>query len=388
MGKTINYFFIIYVIIYPALSRLFFNFDGAGRIYMLLAALSFLFNYSENSYRHVLKDKAIVCWTIWCIYVSIDWLVIGIPKDGLSPFVYLFNSIFLPLLVMIVATYECRRDAKEFVLVTLAAFIIYVIIGLLFQDQTSGTVRGGQILGNDLPLTAVSMFAIASIAYVNKWCDTKVFTISLLLSVFAILFVATRKAFFGDVIILFFTAIAIFNIVNAKHVFILIFFLFMLYVIGNYIMDNTLLGTRIKLIENDANKFNTTDIWLLDLVGDRAVFYIRGWKLFLENIWFGIGVSNFPKVANYPFVIHSEYMVQLAETGIIGSTLYIMFNYNVLKRIRVAQVIAEEPKKYFVFYGYMACLLFISLTAWTYTFPRYFLIIGIILGYCHSKMNR
>ena len=122
----------------------------------------------------------------------------------------------------------------------------------------------------------------------------------------------------------------------------------------------------------------------MNFLGDRAYFYINGWRLFCEQPVFGIGLFNFRQTMRTHLPIHSEYIVQLCEMGIIGSILFINYYRSIFKRIRIVNSLGEK-KIALIFLGWMAALLFVSLTTWTYEFPRYFLITGIFVGYSNWK---
>ena len=129
-------------------------------------------------------------------------------------------------------------------------------------------------------------------------------------------------------------------------------------------------------LEEDAATYNTTDYGILSLLGDRAFFYIEGWELFMQHPVCGIGINNFMTVADYPMPIHSEYMVQLVENGLIGSIIFLAF---VIFLWRTSNHISDIRFRRTAL-GWVLCVLFISLTSWIYDMPQFFIVFGLIIG--------
>ena len=153
------------------------------------------------------------------------------------------------------------------------------------------------------------------------------------------------------------------------------------------ILSNTLLGERLFEAATNTNKFNTTNSKFLELMDDRAIFYIEGWLLFIENPITGIGLRNFMVDFDYEHPIHSEYMVQIAETGIIGTTLYVIFYTLIIRLILKTRKNKLNSNIFLIMFGFIATILFISLTSWTYEFSRYYVIFGLIIGYSYYLIH-
>lgn len=380
MLKLINYFFLAYILVKPGLGFLFYSIDGAGRISILLGILILLLNINNIEFRKVLKSTPVLIWGLWGIYTAVNWLFHRVETVQV-PWIFIGNQIFLVWIAMVVVTYECRRNYQTTLKFILSCFVIYVIFGLLFQRDTiyqSG--RGGAVLGNVLPLTSLSMVATAVFMYVKKWLTLKNLVIIIILSLAAILFVATRKALGGLLILLFFLLITKYPLNNVKNFLSLIFGLLVFYVGLSFMLDNTILGERMHGIDESANQFNTSNLRILNFLGDRAYFYIKGWEIFKEHPLTGIGINNFMYIDKLKLPFHTEYMAQLAENGIIGTILYVLFYFNIFRQIiktRKYHIIGNE---YWPYLGWMFAVLFISLTAWVYSFVHYYIVFGLVIG--------
>ena len=75
-------------------------------------------------------------------------------------------------------------------------------------------------------------------------------------------------------------------------------------------------------------------------------------------------------------------MVQLTESGIIGVFLFLLFNVFIVKDL-INSVNNDKLKRQlsFILLGGITGILFINFTAWTYAFPQYFSVFGVIIGY-------
>lgn len=380
MLKLINYFFLAYILIKPGLGFLFYSIDGAGRISILLGILILLLNINNIEFRKVLKSAPVLIWGLWGVYTAVNWLFHRVETVQV-PWIFIGNQIFLVWIAMVVVTYECRRNYQTTLKFILSCFVIYVIFGLLFQRDTiyqSG--RGGAVLGNVLPLTSLSMVATAVFMYVKKWLTLKNLVIIIILSLAAILFVATRKALGGLLILLFFLLITKYPLNNVKNFLSLIFGLLVFYVGLSFMLDNTILGERMHGIDESANQFNTSNLRILNFLGDRAYFYIKGWEIFKEHPLTGIGINNFMYIDKLKLPFHTEYMTQLAENGIIGTILYVSFYCNIFKQIIRARKYHIISNEYWPYLGWMFAVLFISLTAWVYSFVHYYIVFGLVIG--------
>ena len=114
---------------------------------------------------------------------------------------------------------------------------------------------------------------------------------------------------------------------------------------GDTLLGERLLGTveQTELVESD----NPAEGTIFEHYGDRGIYYVLGWRLFLENFIWGIGLLNFNEY--YYTVNHVEYMIQLAELGIIGFIFYILFNSMILKNIVKKRNLILEQKELFTY---------------------------------------
>ena len=385
---NINHIYITYVVLWPLISTLFLPIDAAGRMYMILASITLLYNINKRTFISTIKIKPILTWLLWGIYVAVMWLIIGKNSTNLDSSGFIFLKIFLPIISLIVSCYETRKNPRKFIVFLFYIYLIYVIIGVLFEKGSNYEwERGGALLGNSLPLTAVCTCFIASLCEYKGWIKKYMLYLCFALAMVCILTTATRKAFFALFIIVILWYIAKNSKFNIGSIIKLSFFAIAIYYVARIILSNTLLGERLFEAATNTNSYNTTNSKFLELLDDRAIFYIEGWLLFTENPMTGIGLRNFMIDFGYEHPIHSEFMVQIAETGIIGTTLYIIFYISIIRLILKTRRNKSNSNIFLIMLGFIITILFISLTSWTYEFSRYYVIFGLIIGYSYHLIH-
>lgn len=380
--RTINYLYIAYVVLWPLIFALFLNFDAAGRGYILMATIAILFNLTSNRFCSCIKVGAISAWILWSAFVALVWLNTGQNSTNLDTFGFLFLKIALPLISLIISCRETYRNPQKFSIFLFCLYFAYSCTGFLFEERsTSSALRGGGILGNSLPLTTVCACFIACLCEYKGWLSKRVVYICVAVAMGCIFITATRKAFVALLIILvnwYFVKNKFSGFVGmVRNVGIGVAG----YLLITQLLNNSVLGSRLVQTALEENKYNTTNSVVLDFLGDRAYFYIEGWKLFLDYPLCGIGLRNFMVVKNFPHPIHSEFMVQLTETGILGTLLYVVFYACIFRLIIRAKTVSQNcDLTYCMLLSFVVCILFISLTSWVYEFSRYYVIFGLIIG--------
>ena len=380
ISRVINLTFLAYHIIWQAFGRLVVQVDAAGRAGMFLLVLVLFFNFSKLSFWRTYKIKPIFIWLIWCVVVSAVGAVYGIHiKTGTLQVIY--NSVFTPLIIMSVACYEVKRNPKGTLLYICFFFLIYMLIGILMQQGAklyNGRVSGG--LWNLLPLTSLAFVAMVMLANVRQWLSTKYVIIALLLSIIAIMMVATRKALVALVIMSLFWYLTVNDVRKASSLVWAVLIIVVIYSGLDYMMDNTVIGQRFSIVEEQGQRYNKSSVAVLNFLGDRLTYYIEGWKIYKSHPIFGIGLWNYKHYLSADMPIHSEYMVQLAECGTVGTVLFVAFYVSLFKCIFRIKKNPGMGKTWLTLLGMMIFMLFLNLSAWTYSYKAYFVMFGVIIG--------
>lgn len=386
--QIINYVYLSLAILWSPIQVGFLNIDGKGRILFAAAILVFFLNirHSKHFLEKDIFSKPAIFWGLWVIYSAINLQLNGYYVEIPYPF-FIILKLFTPYLIMIIAAKETRRNPQKISKLFTIIFTIYAILTVTILMRGSEFYQGRYLgeLGNMGPLNAIYIIFFSSLLYVQKEIKLNIL-VPLIVFVFVVTAIAaTRKAFGAAYIMSLFLILSQFNFSVKKFV-LLIIPVIGFYIGTNYAIENSSLGRRFQQGIEVGYEQNTSNIEALSLVGDRVIFYDKGWEVFKDNPATGIGLKNF-KYQNYGNLsIHSEYMVQLAECGVIGSSLFLLFYFwlgkNILKQWW--QNCGMVRPTIWILAGGYGAVIFINFTAWTYEFYQYFAAFGVMIGYLKS----
>ena len=334
-SQVINYIYLALAILWEPIQRGFLHIDGKGRIMFLLTILVFLANIVLNK-RFLKKQvfsKPAVFWGLWIIFSVINLQFNGY-YGSLSFNYYFVLILFKPFVVMTIAARETQRNPEK-------VFKLFAIVFTVFA-LLSVTVLGGVLethedrftgeLGNTGPLNTIYVIFFAALLFVHKKIKWRTL-IPLMIFAFAVISMAATRKAFGAAVIIALTFVLSQIKFSAKNIILVLVLSAGFYLGGNYALENTALGERFEEGVEYGAEMNNTDIEALNLLGDRVGNYIIGWEIFKDNMLTGIGLKNYMHKGHGPLVLHTEYMVQLAECGIIGSLLFLLFYFWVGKNL-------------------------------------------------------
>lgn len=340
------------------------------------------------------KDKAIKVsftkgavgvWGIWSIYTFINWTLIGINPDGIL-LINKFWGLMRIYCFFAVLYYEASIDFDGALNRLFYIFFIYAILGIFFQESeliTKGHNEGRNrtTLGNHFPLAMCSYAFIAFLAKTKKiFSNLKVFSI-ICMVIAVIIESATRKCLGAVFLLAIFYFLSQFNMKSPKTYILLLVSLIGLYTAYCYVLDNTLIGDRLKNVEDEVN-VSVNVPWYLSFLGDRASHYMLAWDMFLDNPINGVGTKNFMHLSRLGMPPHTEYMTQLCEGGLIGSSLFIIFLVKIIRLLKKSFEYHIDKGCSIICLSGVFMLLFISLTAWIYEGAHFFVIWSLVLAYC------
>jgi O-antigen ligase len=389
--KLLNYIYLSFSILWEPIQIGFLNIDGKGRIMFLLTILVFLANIVLDKYfvKKELISKPSLFWGLWVLYSAINLQIQGYYGE-ISLVFYFILQLFKPFLIMIIVAKETRRNPVEIFKLLAIIFTVFAILSVTILGGESERFEGrftGK-LGNAGPLNALYIIFFASLLFVCKKIKWITFIPIVIFAFAVIALAATRKAF-GAAIIVAITVVLSQIRFSFKNIATVAILSAGLYYGGNYALENSSLGTRFVEGIEDGTEKNTSDIEALSFLGDRARFYINGWELFKEHPITGVGLRNYNHNVKDLNVLHTEYMVQLAECGIIGTTLFLLFylwlGKNIVKEWK--KNINENRSVLWIIAGGFCAVLFINLTAWTYDQEQYFTAFGVMIGYLKIIQN-
>ncbi|OIQ27404.1 MAG: hypothetical protein BM564_12990 [Bacteroidetes bacterium MedPE-SWsnd-G2] len=357
--------------------------DGQGRSILFLALVTLSTNLYSKTFLKLIKRKPIIIWIVWCVFGIVNLFIVG--YNIKTPFIlHIFFNFLLPLLVMAIVSLEYIRNKIGLLKLLRFSFAIYLVLVLIvIYTSSSGIERVGGALGNQAPLNVIFLAFVVFVLESHKRFNYKYIPFILTAVLFVVLSYATRKALIALIImgIFYYISKLRFSVWKILQAIVISVFSYLLFI---FILDKTVIGERLLNTQEEGIKNNDSGIEMLSFLGDRAFFYIEGYKIFKENPITGIGFGNFSSHLSFGQRIHSEYIVQLCEGGLIGSTLFIMFNYWLLKNL----ILRMNDKNAFVFLGGLMSILFINFSAWTYSFNQYFVCYGVVIGYCLTTNPR
>lgn len=395
-----NLFFTYIFLLYQTITALVVHIDLRGRVVSLAIIICLLYNWKNNKlWKQLILSKPILIWGLWCLFTFLNSIIQGhrIYNDvNDSPIIwnediFYIQIIFRQLITMTTVCWLYIQNPPKTVKHLAIMFTITAITTFLFdtaREDWGGEVRFGSIMGNNAALMMVSFVFILTLAWTKKLFKRSYIIVGIVLAIGLILTIQTRKAFIAIIIILIFYVLAKIKAKNPITWLLLPLGIIIFFSISDYIIENTSIGSRFATIEEQAQNSNPTNIPILDLLGDRAIHVYLGWEIWLEHPICGVGLQNAPYYSHLPFIFHQEYIGQLAENGIIGFCLLIMFFYSIIKIIIGTKSINRNQTTVFICLGFMIAILFICLSAWIYQFAHYFAIFGIIIGECKNQSDK
>lgn len=374
----INLFYIGFTIVWEALRSTIFHVDGAMRANLILFVVVIFANLSKKGFWRKAASAAVIGWIAWTVYVIIMKLHFGFNPTDVPMNIWIWGRLIFPCSVLVISCYECSNDKLRFIkLVTYCLAFNLLLILLFGSNQSARDVEGG--LGNEESLKSFVFLVFLCLGYYYKIFGWRLLIIGLIMAFSLTFMIATRKALAAEVIVLlaFFYSKRKFTLKMALATIVLLVVADFAF---NFVMDNTFMGERIKEgTERDYSQWNPNNNWFLSLVEDRAYFYVVGWDYFIQHPLFGIGIGNFPyyqrSVSDLP--IHSEYMVQLCECGIIGCIFYLVFMLSMIRGLLKTPFLKGE---YLILGAGLLSMLWLSLTAWVYDGVYYMMLYALIIS--------
>lgn len=370
--SLLNYIFIAVMFLWSSLQS-FTAFDGAGRIPIILTFIVFIGNLGQ---RIDFLRPPFLYHVFWFLYVIILYFIFGLEEDSL-PF-YFFAGIFECVVLSYVAYKEFLKDGER-----VLNYIIWILSIRTLIILTSGSLNedSGRMHffgGNGFALTMVPFSFIAFLKFIRKEMRLPILLALLSVIIYVPVVCATRKAFAGIAIVLVFVILSYLDFRSIKS-FGAILLMVMAILGGRFLLNNSVLGERFENESVAGKSLVKEENFFTDFVGDRTDQYVLGWRLFQEHPFTGVGLNNFSRVTGYPYQLHTEYMVQFAECGIIGVFFFFLY-YTKLFRSAIYVYRKRERHVGALMIGFICAELFICFTAWMYVSGPMFVCYGIIMG--------
>jgi hypothetical protein len=286
------------------------GFDGKGRILFSLSFVCIITNVIYN--RKNFFSGSIKWYFLWFFYALINtYFQFSSNYSNVDVFTFSTSRLILPLtLILSIQSFE-KKDLNKLLKYMQFVFFISILIILFNLSDINSTQRYGLEKFNavEMVLYPVTLTILLSVRYIFKQIKLINYIIMLIIPVFIIILTGSRMGF-GMFLIIIVGTIYI-NIKNKyKYPLLMMIIPFLLLYVGfQFLIENTYLGER--LVSTTSSLEDSRLLYLVDgtvfqYIGDRGLFYILGWDLFLDNPIFGIGLLNFPLMNDYIiYVLHS-----------------------------------------------------------------------------------
>lgn len=379
LNSKLNGFYIGFIVLWPVL-QYFIGFDGKGRIpfFGTLAFLAYSFFANQKQF----LSMPLLIWWIWVAYALINTFFIqGTPMPPADIIGFCTGLVSGPLIAKCII--DGAFTGRDSLLKYIGYVILLYLLGTLMIPSTNEYEGHGiSAFGNIVPITIVFMVFVFAIRFIHKDISLKLFVVVSVLAVFLVVVSATRKAFGGLFIVLLFTYLSKMQKFSFKTFFVSVLVGLILYALSDTFISSDLWERFYRTNEQSAVG-DYDDNLFLSLMDDRAIMYVTGWDVFLDNLWLGIGLRNYLNLGYSAYTLHTEYMVQLTECGIVGSSLFLWFYLKMAKGlIRKAKWHSYEA---LVYLGGYVTIIFMSFTTWTYNQPVFWICIGLILAYIKKQ---
>lgn len=373
---------IILLIIWTPFQLYILKVDGAGISVLLLAIAVFFDESIKTNFLRLFRQKPFWIWGVWIIYNFVNTLSSVSSHESTWAF---FMKLFYPLLIMLLLKDSMRFSKKSLFNVLIVGYYIYLFLVLVFaltaliNDRTESDLNA-----NSIGINAFVLVFILVLKYIHKHIKLLPLFLLSVIPVMIIVVSASRKSFTALVILVLAILFAKLKGSPQKRFFTITFIATFLYFVTFFTIKDTALGQRFLSTSDSTEEIELlkTDTFL-DNFGDRGIFYYYGWQMFLDNPVNGVGLQNFKKHSDdFNFSVHSEYMVNIAEGGIIGTILFFLFYYWIGKQLKHVFKKFKNVWRITIIYiaGFIA-VLFINTAAWTYDSISIFIILGLIIGY-------
>ena len=370
------------------LNRFIFEADGAARSITVLTIFLITYLSLKKEFLKIAINKPLIIWGIWVLYAFFNTLYKGWEDE--LPVYSFFTLLFVPYVLMVLIVFLCKKNYHELLNVLIFGFYLSLIIIVLFNRNSFEDNRyGGDMNSNTVGLMSLVLTMFVYLKYFFKRISFSFFLVMVIMPL-TLLILSGSKTAFGGLILLYLSHLivnrsksTIKNIIRSLAGIILLIIPF------NYLINSTELGERIsKTTEAGEELGIDTGNEFLNKFGDRGLYYYFGWKVFEKNPVTGIGLNNYKSYMDEEYSLHTEYMIQLAELGLIGFFLFLSFYFFIFKSILRLRKIKIKRKNIEMNLALLIILLVIITTTRMFVIWYLYTIVGVVIGFVYNQNNK
>ena len=355
--------------------------------------IPFIYYAQNKKFQHIAISFPLVIWMLLTVYHFVNGICNNVPSVDVMDLIHGFK---IYACIVIVAYWACI-DFKKTTRILIISFLARCLVGLLltlmfggmdFDDRMTGMGGSATQTGQAAAITGVF------IVYYNviKKCDLTKNILLFSIPFMVVILTQSRNSLAMLLISVFTTAIMYANrsrkMSIVKSLLASFLLIALMYLSLSLFMESAFMERAISVTEkseHDLARYYSTGTIFDTILGDRIVYYITGWRLFLTKPLTGIGMWNYLYLTHGVYPLHSEYMVHLCEGGIIGFTIWSLFNVTIfwiiIKKIKEQKLKVAALSSMFV-------LLFCGLYAREFFSEWFFPVYGLIISFLFRKIVR
>jgi len=322
-------------------------------------------------------------WLVWIIYVLINtFLFTGFyPVIEQNPFVFISSIIIAYLFFLFIVV--SKSDTATLINVLIFSYFCRLLLSFAFDTfglSGSDAIErfGAEFNSNSVAIGALFLILLILLRKVVFNSIRKIDYFMLLLAIWTILATASKKTFIALIVLVLGLTFISRPKYIVKYAFLLIPLMILLVLGVNWSLNNTAVGERLSnTYEKTMNAREQEQMF-----DRRASYFIYGWELFKEHPINGIGLRNYMYVNKSAHVLHTEYMIQLAECGLIGSILFVLFYWYIIKGLLSIRRKVNYYKKIAETHLLALSIIFsLFFGAWSYNIPMMWVLIALAVRF-------
>ena len=384
----IEYLYILLVLAHEPLFKFVLKVDGSGRSTLAFTFLILFILYKKGDLLNVTFRKPVVIWFIWAVYAFVNSLINGYGDDSM-PVYSIFLVLIVPVVLMTLIVVLYKKDYRRLLTVLICSMYLGIFVILLFNRSAAfeeGRYGGEGMNSNTIGIMNVVLLMFIYLKYLIKDLTIKHALLIGALPVIIIIMTGSKTAFGGLLFVILSHFLVNRSNSTIKNSIYFSFISIFLFFAINFVINNTVVGDRITRAADTGEELGfDTGSAVLDKFGDRGIYYYLGWQFFKKDPLFGIGLGKFKIFSDLDYTLHTEYMIQLTELGLIGFILFVFFYYTVFKKLIQKKGNQQTKKLKEIYLAYVIILLAMITATRMYNQWYLFAVVGLAIGFVENQ---
>lgn len=362
--------------------------DGSGRSTLAFTFLILFILYKKGDLLNITFRKPVVIWAMWAVYAFVNSLINGYGDDSM-PVYSIFLVLIVPVVLMTLIVVLYKMDYRRLLTVLICSMYLGIFVILLFNRSAAfeeGRYGGEGMNSNTIGIMNVVLLMFIYLKYLIKDLTIKYALLIGILPVIIIIMTGSKTAFGGLLFVILSHFLVNRSNSTIKNSIYFSFISIFLFFAINFVINNTVVGERITRAADTGEELGfDTGSAVLDKFGDRGIYYYLGWQFFKKDPIFGIGLGKFKIFSDLDYTLHTEYMIQLTELGLIGFILFVFFYYTVFKKLIQKKGNQQTKKLKEIYLAYVIILLAMITATRMYNQWYLFAVVGLAIGFVENQ---